>query len=133
MPVLKKFIFGSVLVVMLAFTTEKGKSPVTDYRDAYVGSYTCTRAYTNVNDSHTALVTQNTACSLSIVKDVADSMVVISTRDGQFTMKLILPNLINTQSGISKWGNFFATDSVSVTYIPSKMGPVSFIYKGKKN
>jgi hypothetical protein len=133
MQLKKKIICLGILSVTVAFTGKKENAPATDYRDAYVGNYTCIRTHTDVNDSHTALVTSNTSGVITIAKDVADSMMLITTGDNQFTLKFVAPNLISTQSTGIKWGKFFATDSILITYIPSKMAPGSFIYRGKKS
>lgn len=128
---MKKILFLNAFIVLTAFTSYN-KTMVTDYRDAYAGNYMCKRTYTNVNNAHTALVTQNGTRVISVTKSATDSMMEISTGDGTFMLKFRPPSLINTLSGSLTYGNFFASDSILLNFIPSKMAPVSYIYRGRK-
>ena len=102
-------------------------SPPPDYRDAYCGNYTCKRKYQYLTDAG-ALTGTTTNYTVTVSKNVADSLLNITTQEGEFIAKLRSNNFAHlTRRFFGKLAN----DSIYLDFIPS-MGPTAFNYIGKK-
>lgn len=99
-----------------------------DYRDAYIGSYTCIRIYKHLDNENRFVVQDTTNFILRVVKNKADSILDIETREGLFSVKLTGTHFIGLS--IRCFGDFSGSN-INFTYIPA-LGPQSYAYGGKK-
>jgi len=127
---MKRGIFlGSILLLMGFVHNPKY---ITDYRDAYVGNYVCSRTHRYLNDAGTALVNDVTTYTIGIQKDSGDSLMSIALNEGTFVLKFVPPDLGTDSNNIRVSGNFFASDSIFIKFRLGK-GPDGSFYIGKKN
>ena len=101
--------------------------PLPDYRDAYVGNYPGKAYYRYMNSAYKYTI-DSSAYTINIAKSSSDSMIIITTSSGVFTVKLINNRFIGT---IQHCSGRFSGDSIYVSSIPSS-APMSYYYKGKK-
>jgi hypothetical protein len=129
-----KLLIFSLLVFVFCNNTNKirclsNTSAFTDYRDAYVGSYSCKTKCTKPGMNNAPKTTYTTE-TLTVSKDTQDSVLVISNGSIVAKCKLINKNL-NPYPNYNKWrGRFYASDSV---YFCITLGMVSYYgFEGKK-
>lgn len=122
--IIKLLILGGLALLMSFY-----KLPV-DYRDQHVGNYLCNRSCQVVNDNKTGLEIRYDTITVSITKDVSDS--VLNVRIGQRNLKV---KLINSKFSADRregiWAGRFVGDSLKLS---TSIGKVSNVcsYKGKK-
>ena len=102
---------------------------LTDYRDAYVGSYSCKMKCTKP-EINSAPKTTFTTETLTVTKDTQDSILIISSGSILAKCKLINSKL-NPYPSYNRWrGRFYASDSVDFGIT---LGMVSYYgFRGKK-
>jgi hypothetical protein len=137
---MKKVITLSILgfIICTAFITPQvldsartDKSIITDYRDAYTGTYLCRSncirmQFNNPNN----LYTQDTV-SIAISKDAIDSVMQLKIGNGQIVkLKLVHKRLSSYVRGGHYGGKFYASDSLDFTFAPLRVSSCS--YAGKK-
>lgn len=125
---MKKLIAICALIILMGFK-KKEVVPATDYRDVYVGNYACKRTYTHANSTLTALVSDVSTYTMSIRKGTVDSTMIVTINEGDFTLKLLYPNLVG--NGPSIYGNFYGADSIYIKLAPGH-APNIYSYLGKK-
>jgi len=132
---MKKIITTSILGFIICTAFNKPNISVTDYRDAYVGTYTCNQ-YSNTLNSRTMAYTSSTSTvSFSIVKDATDSIMQIRLGAETLKAKLVSSGLQPYPITVTPYiygGRFFAgaTDSLDFFYRPNKALSLRLI--GKK-
>jgi hypothetical protein len=128
---MKKIIAAGILVIALCTAFKKKGNSITDYRDAYTGSYFCrincnkidlSRRNTNINTTDTM--------SVSVTKDATDSVLQFTFGAQVVKFKLTNKTLKAYPSGGHYGGRFFATDSLDIRF--SQTNVSSCGYKGKK-
>lgn len=124
---MKNFLFICIALLGLQSFTLFFK-PVTDYRDSYCGSYNCKRIFKYYNSKKRTLVADTSNYTLNVIKHQSDSVLTISTQDGEFSARLINNKLQGLNPRCS--GNF-AGNTIYFFYKPS-LGPQSYAYTGTK-
>ena len=127
---MKKIITLSALGFIICTAFNKPAVMLTDYRDAYTGTYSC-KFYNNHLSSETMLYVLDTGrASITISKDTLDSVVQINL--GQQILKAKLINkVLRPYPNQGKYGGkFFAADSISFGFASTMA--VSIRYMGKK-
>ncbi len=105
---------------------------LTDYRDAYVGSYFCNSSCQGLNSQHTALTTNNGTTTIGVAKDLLDSILKITIGKSTYQVKLKNNRMYAYPVGRHWGGKFFAADSIGFTASVS-LAPNACSYTGKKN
>ena len=119
----------SGFILLTAFNTR----PVllTDYRDAYTGTYFCTRLCSSLKTEGGGRTTKIDTISIIVSKDVKDSILQINL--GQQVLKVRVANKkMRTISSNYRYfaGTFFAKDSINFSFIPALS--ISYNYIGKR-
>ena len=108
----------------------QGNNYIIDYRDPYCATYNGILTSTTLLSNQNAR-TQNTfSSSVTVSKNISDSIISISTSQGIYFCKLT-PSTFKSTSLPRVFGNFYSNDSISFTLIFSS-GPNKISFKGKK-
>ena len=103
---------------------------MTDYRDAFIGTYLCNSSCKSLNAEQDSIIILSDTVTIYVAKDVLDSILQITIHSQKYLVKLMNSKMYPTPEG-GRWsGIFFGADSlgfsVSVTH-----GPFSCLYEGK--
>jgi hypothetical protein len=109
-----KLIFLAIIVFSFAIFSAfiKPLIRLSDYRDAYVGTYSCSSLCQAVNSEHTGLSISTDTITIGVGKDPLDSILQISIRTNTFKVKLKGTTLTAYPAGQHWGGAFYATDSL---------------------
>ncbi len=121
------FLISGVLIICTAFISPL--FPPTDYRDSYVGNYSCTSKCKTVNSDFSGYNTNTSTVTIRIAKDVVDSILNVTLNSNVFKIKLINSNMSPIKG--THRGRFFSTDSISFSF-SGAMGMNGCTYIGKK-
>ena len=128
---MKKNTILSLLALIIFTAFNKPTIPLSDYRDSYVGIYSC-KYYKNHLNSENMLYALDTGwVSITISKDPLDSVLQIDL--GQKNVKAKLINKVlqpYPQKGRYR-GQFFATDSISLGITSTMASSIRYIGKKK--
>ena len=121
------FLISALFIICTAFISPL--FPPTDYRDSYVGNYSCTSKCKTVNTDFSGYETNTSTITIAVAKDVVDSILNVSINSKVFKIKLINSNMSPIKG--THRGRFFSTDSISFSF-SGAMGVNGCSYKGKK-
>jgi|GEM_PF-2260587 len=105
--------------------------PPTDYRDTYVGTYFCSSKCQSLNSNYSSINYYNDTITISVTKNIADSILNISIHGIAHPVKLKNGKMYSYQPGTQNQGKFFSTDSIAFS-ISANHVPNGCSYKGKK-
>ncbi len=105
---------------------------LTDYRDAYVGNYSCNSVCQGLNSDLTAITYKTNTITLNLSKDPLDSIMKVSIGKEIYKVKLVSSKLCSYPSGKTWAGSFYAGDSIWFVKSTS-LSPNDCKYVGKKN
>lgn len=127
---MKKYITLSVLGFIICTAFNKPVVLLTDYRDAYTGTYSC-KFYNNHLSSETMLYVLDTGrANISISKDAIDSVLQINL-GGQILKAKLMNKVLQPYPQRGKYGGkFFSTDSISFGFASTMASSIR--YMGKK-
>jgi hypothetical protein len=125
----KILIINIVAITCMAFITA---NKTTDYRDAYIGTYSCQGVYfqRNTEQGKAPIVTTNTLI-VNVSKDAVDSVLLLQIDSKSIKCKLTNRNIYSIQSEIHGGGYFYANDSLSFSFAIGRANSCKFIGKKK--
>lgn len=127
---MKKTIAFSVLGFIICTAFNKPAKLVTDYRDAYTGTYFCQSfSQHRENDIHQTSTRVDTS-RVMISKDVKDSILQVKANGVIFKMKLLNKRLRSYTLGVQCGGYFFSADSLDFRFALNRAS--NNRYRGKK-
>ena len=127
---MKKIILISLIGLIICTAFVCPQVSISDYRNAYVGKYACHSSTRQFKGGNTAHAVFTDTISITITKDVADSILLVNIRQQTLKVKLINKSMQASVSGSHYGGKFYATDSLFFSFQPSMA--VSYKYYGKK-
>ncbi len=116
----------TLIVIIITFFGIQIFMP-SDYRDSYTGNYVCKKICKRLNFNN-KIVYDTINYTLPVSKSLTDSMIILETSEGSFTVKLSNNTF---RSPTTKCFGSFSGDSIYARFIPS-LGPTAYRYFGKK-
>jgi hypothetical protein len=126
---MRKIIATSILVFIICTAFNKPQKTITDYRDAYTGTYFCQSACNTLSGNRERGYIVDTL-RIIVVKDKIDSVLQISFGNQVTKVKLLNKILQAYPRGGYYSGKFFSADSLDFIFNLSRAS--SCKYKGKK-
>jgi hypothetical protein len=128
----KNILIGIVIIICLSF--KKQTTSITDYRNAYLGTYFCNRFSASglvSNSAQTGNSNSSDTVSIIITKDVLDSVLLINLGRQQIIKTKLISKTLQAYPVYGHYGGkFFANDSIDFYFAASRAS--SSNYKGKK-
>ena len=104
----------------------------TDYRDSYIGTYTCNSVcYQKSTVSGQPPQQSNDILSVQITKDVVDSVLQLKINERVIKVKLQNKHMYAFENGTHGGGDFFASDSINFSISMGRANSCKYVGKKK--